>query len=129
MSSPICARRIFLSAPARAPSPSITTPKRTRSGGGGGGAGGAGACTTGGGGGAGGRRLGEKSGRPSIVDSWSRGCAATGLASAAADRSCSSVLAAVPNAEADNNKTRINAAGGGEYLTAHLAAKTRASSK
>jgi len=33
--------------------PSITTPKRTRSGGGGGGAGGAGACTTGGGGGAG----------------------------------------------------------------------------
>src|SRR5882672_12836537 len=119
MSSPICARRIFLSAPARttarAPSPSITTPKRTRSGGGGSGAGG--------------RRLGEKSGRPSIVDNWSRGCAATGLASAAADRSCSSVLAAVPNAEADKNKTRINAAGGREYLTAHLAAKTRASSK
>jgi len=66
MSSPICARKIFLSAPARttarAPSPSITTPKRTRSGGGGGGAGGAGACTTGGGGGAGGRRLGETAG-------------------------------------------------------------------
>src|SRR5712664_14808 len=125
MSSPICARRIFLSAPvrttARAPSPSITTPKRTRSGGGGGGAGGAGACTTGGGGGAG--------GRPSIVDNWSRGCPATGLASAAADRSCSSVLAAVLNAEADKNRTRINAAGGREYLTAHLAAKTRASSK
>src|SRR5712664_83976 len=133
MSSPICARRIFLFAPARttarAPSPSITTPKRMRSGGGGGGAGGAGACTTGGGGGAGGRRLGEKSGRPSIVDNWSRGCAATGLASAAADRSCSSVLAAVLNAEADKNRTRINAAGGREYLTAHLAAKTRASSK
>src|SRR5467141_1290082 len=133
MSSPICARKIFLSAPARttarAPSPSITTPKRTRSGGGGGGAGGAGACTTGGGGGAGGRRLGENSGRSSIVDSWSRGCAATGVAGAAADCSCSSVLAAVLNAEADKNKRRINAAGGRKYLTAHLAAKTRASLK
>ena len=90
ISSPICARTNFLSAPARttarAPSPSITTPKRTRLGGGGGGAGGSAACTIGGGagGGAGGRRVGENSGRSSIVDSWSSDCAATGLEGAAA---------------------------------------------
>ena len=53
----------------------------------------------------------------------------SGLAGAAADRSCSSVLATVLNAEADRNRRSINAAGGREYLTAHLAAKTRASLK
>src|SRR5712664_4037593 len=114
MSSPICARRIFLSAPARttarAPSPSITTPKRTRFGGEGGGAGGSAACTTGGGGGAGGRRLGENSGRSSIVDSWSRDCAATGLESTAADWSCAWVVAAAPISAADQSRKAKNPA-------------------
>ena len=40
------------------------------------------------GGGAGGRRLGENSGRSTIVDSCSRDCAATGFGGAAAGRSC-----------------------------------------
>src|SRR6267142_2842427 len=133
MSSPICARRIFLSAPARttarAPSPSITTPKRTRFGGGGGGAGGSTACTIGGGagGGAGGRRLGENNGRSSIVDSWSRDCAATGLEGAAADGSCA--CAATPCTVNEQSTRMKNAAGHRVSLMASLVAKTRASSK
>src|SRR5712664_3105059 len=51
-----------------------------------------------------------------------------GLATAAAGRSVSSAATAVLNAATNKNATRINAAGGREYLTAHLAAKTRASS-
>src|SRR5271168_3084984 len=129
MSSPIRARRVFLSElvriRARAPSPSITTPRRMRFGGDGGGAGASAACT-GGGGGLGRRRLGENSGRSSVVDNSFRDCAATGLASTADVGSGCCATAAEPATE--TNRTQKNPTTRGNLMTS-LVAKTHASSK
>src|SRR5215471_2251845 len=132
MSSPICARSSLLSArtTARAPSPSMTTPKRTRFGGEGGGGGGATTWTVGdgGGGGGGGWRVGENRGLSSVADSWSNGCAATGLESAAGDGCFSSATAVVASeARPDTSRTEKTAAAGD--LMTSLFAKKRAGSK
>src|ERR1700722_19240237 len=103
MSSPICARWIFLSAlarmSARAPSPSITTPNRSRFGGDGGGAGGAAASTAGGGGGAG------------------------------AGRSSAPIAAAATSCTTDKNRKTRRTAVGRAKLMAFPFAKTRACSR